>query len=229
MVIYKAKNRWRKFWQGKNDPLHRAYTDNDFERIASEIKLLFNISGTKFNSVLELGCGNGEFYERLGFSDAHYVGVDISDAMIKKFRDSYPKAELYIQDLIEFESSNRFDLVFTSGVIQYLRLDEFALHIRNMSKLLNPSGTIIHSFVPWKTLRWQYLKGNFSPLLERKPSREIIAALLAYFRIKDDGIGNWFNISDVRNVVKYEGLKVSFYGSLYYPYRFHMLIEPAID
>jgi SAM-dependent methyltransferase len=78
---------WTRFWQDKDDPLHFSNDDAFYDSMAGEMLAL--LGSGRFGAVLELACGNGAFYKRLGFDQARYIGVDFSSAMLSAFRKAH--------------------------------------------------------------------------------------------------------------------------------------------
>jgi cyclopropane fatty-acyl-phospholipid synthase-like methyltransferase len=221
-ISTKNTDYWKAFWNDKDDPLHSASTDEHYDVIADELKLL--VPDDEALDVLELGCGNGAFYERLGFCRSSYVGVDLSEAMIDKFKSDFPKAELYVGSATDFAYHRKFDLIFTNGVMQYLNHADFERHFELAAKMLKPGGRILHASVPWKPLRWAYLAGDLQPHSSAPRVRQMAFAAARIIGLKKDTMGTWYHMSTVREIAKNHGFEAEFFGSLYYPYRFHTLL-----
>jgi SAM-dependent methyltransferase len=81
---------------------------------------LYDFSG---KTVLDVGCGFGNFYEYLidsGQEPAEYYGIDISDAILDVARDRYPAATFEKRNLFvnQFDSQT-FDIAVEFGVLNY--------------------------------------------------------------------------------------------------------------
>jgi trans-aconitate 2-methyltransferase len=72
--------------------------------------------------VLDVGCGPGNSGEVIlrRWPSAHLVGVDTSKAMIEKAKATLPAHEWVLADAMEYETDNRFDLVFSNATIQWV-------------------------------------------------------------------------------------------------------------
>ena len=209
---------WRSFWQQKSDPLHSEKSETYYDNMATELKLLFETNN--ISSVYEMACGSGLFYQRLGFDKVTYVGVDYSPAMIEAFKTLAPKADLRVADVRVFEPSAKVDLVYSSGMLQYLSNSETREIIRHSAWLLKPGGSIVHACVPWKPLRWAFFSGA---LVQRPVSLfRTMGVCLAEATGLKPILGNWFSIPFLNKVGADNNLRVSFYGSHSYPYRIHV-------
>jgi SAM-dependent methyltransferase len=69
-------------------------------------------------SVLDVGCGLGDFYgflrEKTHLKD--YLGMDINDNMIALARRKYPEAKFEVKDIVEDSPDGAFDYVLASGI-----------------------------------------------------------------------------------------------------------------
>ena len=101
-----------------------------------ELKFLFS-DVKKGDMVLDLGCGNGRFYEYL--KHAQYMGVDPSVELIKICKNNYPEAEFIIAsgDKLSFED-NLFDKIFSIAVLHHIPSNklrkEFLLEAKRVLK-----------------------------------------------------------------------------------------------
>lgn len=108
-------------------------------------KIMFDhIKGT---NALDFGCGTGRstrFLQRLGFTT---VGVDISEAMLKKAREIDPKGDYGIigdDDFGQFEH-NAFDLVLSAFTFDNIPTMEKKVEIfRELRNILKSEGRIVN-------------------------------------------------------------------------------------
>lgn len=79
---------------------------------------LVQIADLRGKSVLEIGCGIGDFYPFLRglFGEVAYVGIDIVPELIDYAAKKYPEATFHCLDLLEDDFSGDFDYVLISGV-----------------------------------------------------------------------------------------------------------------
>lgn len=72
----------------------------------------------KHMSVLDVGCGIGQFYENLlssGF-EGRYVGIDIVPDYIDYCKSKYPQAEFHFRDVFEYGFEETYDVITASQV-----------------------------------------------------------------------------------------------------------------
>lgn len=215
---------WKKFWDNKKDPLHTQSNSKYYKDYGKEISTLIP---SNVSTVLELGCGSGSLYEPLGFDKlASYVGIDLSEGMLQEFNSMYPDIVLHQGSADSYKDSNLYDLIFTNGVIQYLSLDMLKRQIKNALTMLNDGGMIIHSSIPWKAMRRNYIAGKLMPpYIQRHGFKVNMYCLATLLGLKKDSMGRWYSIEDFEKTADEFGLTVAFYGSMYYPYRFHVVLK----
>jgi SAM-dependent methyltransferase len=74
---------------------------------------------------LEIGCGNGrDAKEILRFTD-DYIGMDISEGMIKLAREYLPNAEFLVADIETSDFPKNIDIIFAFACL--LHLDKLAV------------------------------------------------------------------------------------------------------
>jgi len=216
------KEKWKKYWQDKSDPLHRANTANHYRSYASELRVLFN--DFRPRSVLELGCGNGDLYEYLRFDNADvYKGVDFSPSMIDSFKKAHPAVDLECREASSYSDDKKYDLIFSNGVIQYFDNKMLNNHFVNGKSMMTGNSLFICASLLWKTQRFNY----FSGALKKRRRRSILRGIVVYVRrmVSGEPMGIWHNPADIVTVAEAYGMTCEFYGSMHYPFRFHVVME----
>jgi SAM-dependent methyltransferase len=221
----KNEAQWEEYWRERADPMHGATDAGFIDLLSGEIKLLLpHISGKR---VVELGCGNGMFFEPLGFDKTVYSGVDFSPAMIDNFRDRFPELDLHVGRGEEYKPTDKVDLVFSHGVVQNFSPITFRDHLVAAKSFLNSGGTILHTSMLWDSLRKEFELGKIwdrpSPSIKRLAGY-VIRGLSASAKVGNPGY--WYSPAMVRGAADYAGLHVEFFGSLAYPYRMHARFTP---
>lgn len=101
-----------------------------------ELEFLFN-EVKESDKILDLGCGNGRFYEYL--KKSNYVGVDPSSELIKICKNSYPEANFIVAsgDNLPFKD-NLFDKIFSIAVLHHIPSEKlrksFLLEVKRVLK-----------------------------------------------------------------------------------------------
>lgn len=70
------------------------------------------------SSILDFGCGFGDFYNFLinkGIKNFKYLGIDVNEDLIKQARQKYKKAEFKCINIFEEDLPNKYDYIFASG------------------------------------------------------------------------------------------------------------------
>lgn len=79
----------------------------------------FPISWSKIKckdlTCLDIGCGHGI----LGKKFKKYVGVDISDFVIRKNKEKYPELKFYHKDILNLPNLGKFDIVIAIDVLEH--------------------------------------------------------------------------------------------------------------
>lgn len=102
--------------------------------------------------VLDIGCGEGAFYDSLRpFAPARYLGVDLSDVGIGRARARVkdPGVEFAVGDGARFEPEGAFDAIVFPECIEYLG-DPAAL-LAHYGRFLAPGG--VFGVTQWLGLR----------------------------------------------------------------------------
>ncbi len=74
------------------------------------------------STVLDFGCGTGDFYrflKRRGI-DVKYTGVDINEKFIEIAKKKYPECTFRVMDISEDELEGYYDYIFICGVFNLL-------------------------------------------------------------------------------------------------------------
>lgn len=110
-------------------------------------------------SVLDIGCGTGAISagiaEMVG-EEGYVIGIDSSDHLIAKGRERHlnvTNLELIETDLFKYKSTNKFDLVISARVLQWLSNPEKAL--LKFKELLKPNGQLSILDYNHRTLEWK--------------------------------------------------------------------------
>ncbi len=102
----------------------------DVQKLAA-LKLLGQIKETNFNSVLEIGCGSGNYtmFLRDKFNNARLKAVDISDKMIAIARDKLKgrDVDFVVTDAENAELGENFGLITSNACFQWFSDLEKAL------------------------------------------------------------------------------------------------------
>lgn len=93
------------------------------ERTQPAIDLAKRIDVGEPENILDIGCGPGNSTSVLKkiFPNAHILGVDNSENMIKKARESYPDLDFRICDVTaEADKLGGYDVIFSNACLQWI-------------------------------------------------------------------------------------------------------------
>jgi tellurite methyltransferase len=102
--------------------------------------------------LLDIGCGEGGnaiFFAKNGYDVTCF---DLSSVGIEKTKENALKHNVaihaYQQDINTFESTEKFDIIFSSGTLQYLSPNRREFFIDNLKNNTNVNGLhVLHTFV----------------------------------------------------------------------------------
>ena len=101
-------------------------------------RIRFHTFCNEFNffkkSVLDVGCGLGDFYHYLKSlkKDVKYTGIDACEQMIQTAKDAYPSGQFYTTWLEEYQTKIPFDSVVASGVFALRVPDQKNYFVRQL-------------------------------------------------------------------------------------------------
>ena len=98
------------------------YLKFDKERIQPSIDLVTKIDFENPFSIIDIGCGPGNSTQVLfqRWPDSKILGIDNSEAMIKKAKLDYPNLEWMLVDAEKETIAGKFDIVFSNAAIQWI-------------------------------------------------------------------------------------------------------------
>jgi len=131
-----------------------------------------------FQSILDLGCGDGRLCAELrrAYPSAQIVGVDVSERAIAFAKAFAPECEFHCVDTTSEDAAcGPFDLVYMVEVLEHIELKQVRSFLESASKRLSPTGrlflTVPSSNVPVSDKHFQH----FSPeSLERALSPHFV-------------------------------------------------------
>lgn len=101
-------------------------------------------------SILDIGCGNGQFYEFIKkHYNCKYYGIDLSENQIDNCKKKYGESFFECADMHTFKTHQKFDVCYLIESIGYS--NNISLLVKNIHSLLNPGGKVIIKF-PYKNV-----------------------------------------------------------------------------
>lgn len=144
-------------------------------------------------NVLDVGCGIGAYYDLLKKKAKNYVGIDITENMVKLARKRHPEGDFRVGGVLNLPSPDEsFDLVYCWSVLVHLPHNVIEKSIKELWRV-----TKKHLFFNLYITK----ENNFSV---RGPWNEFLTAVNEEWLFK---LISSFNIKDIR-IQCYEGIDV---------------------
>lgn len=127
----------------------------------------------KGKHALDAGCGSGFFSKYFCDKGMKVVALDYSDEALKITREkTQGQAKVVKENLVDVSLLNslreKFDLIFTDGLLEHFSSNDQDKIFRNFSSVLNPSGVLV-TFVPNVFSPWELIRPFYMPGIEEKP------------------------------------------------------------
>jgi len=92
-------------------------------------------------SILDVGCGFGDFYAFLvkKFHGFIYTGIDVTEEMVNTCKKKYPHLDIRRVDVKEMSTKKKFDYVFASGILYTMTKKQARQAIKKMFALTKKS------------------------------------------------------------------------------------------
>ena len=102
----------------------------------TRFEILIEIADLNNSSILDVGCGLGDFYGYLKskLEQFEYLGIDITNGLVRDALDKYPDGNFQLREVFDLED-NSFDFVFASGVFSYNIPDYFEKYFAIIEKM----------------------------------------------------------------------------------------------
>jgi len=127
------------------------------EVVWPEFSFLFTDFLVPGDKILDIGCGNGRFFE-LCNNKISYFGIDSSEELIKIAKNRYAEANFQVADALKLPfSDNYFDKVYSIAVFQHIPSKEFRQQFLNeVKRVLKPGGFLF--LTVWNLWNWNNIK-----------------------------------------------------------------------
>ena len=94
--------------------------------------------------ILDIGCGEGKDAVYMAAKGYTVTAFDLTESGIAKTKryaeELGVKINAFVDDINTFETDERFDIIYSSGTLQYLRDDRIAPFFGKIQKITNPRG-----------------------------------------------------------------------------------------
>ena len=139
MTLSKREQELIKHYDGKLE--YYSPAGDDLEDIMDQVMA----PNTKGGRMLDIGCGDGRACVYAVKNEMKYVGVDYSEARIKKAQETYPSelCTFLHADIYEWlpTLNKQFDLIFCCELLEHLEKPEVIWE--HMKRLCGPAGVVV--------------------------------------------------------------------------------------
>jgi SAM-dependent methyltransferase len=115
---------------------------DDLGARVSDIEEGFRLVNKENPKVLEIGCGNGRDAEEIIKKTNDYLGIDISEELIKLAREKVPEGHFEIADTVFFDFPAGLDIVFAFASLIHITKEEFKVVLGKLFNSLNDNGIV---------------------------------------------------------------------------------------
>ena len=111
-------------------------------RLQPAIDLLARIPLGQPGTVVDLGCGPGNVTPllRQRWPDAQILGLDNSDEMLSRARESVPDATFVRSDITKWQPGTKFDVIYSNAALQWV--DGHDQLFTNIAAHVSPGGVL---------------------------------------------------------------------------------------
>ena len=93
--------------------------------------------------ILDMGCGTGELTARIAESGADVVGLDTSESMIVRARQSFPYLSFQVGDARTFVTHQSFDAIFSNATLHWIAETDQPAVLTQLFQALKPGGRFV--------------------------------------------------------------------------------------
>lgn len=161
------------------------------------------------DKILDIGCGNGRFFEQTNEVATKYTGIDSSSELIKLARGKYPDATFLTADalMLPFEDFE-FDIAFSFAVIHHIPSKKLRIKfLKETGRVIKNDGLFIFTaWDLWNKKRSQIIKNSIKKMFGFS-NLDFGDIMLGFFG-KDLRYLHAFTKRELRSLVKEAGLNL---------------------
>lgn len=191
----------------------------DFSRTRSviwpETKSLFDRYLVAGEKILDLGCGNGRYFEYFRDKKVNYFGADNSEKLIEIAKNKYPGIHFQVADALNLPFlDNFFDKVISIATFHHIPLEEFRIKfLDEVKRVLKPGGILILTVWNFKEFKEFFIYFKFI-ILKLFGSKLDFGDFLEPWGNKAVRYFHYFSKRELVNLAKKVNLKVKEVGIL---------------
>lgn len=140
-----------------NFPYHYVPTNNNdnfrqtynvkwgYEYVSYINFVISELKKIKFNSLVDVGCGDGRFINKLNkdIPNKYLLGIDYSENAISLAKAMNSNLDFVCADITENDFNNKYDAMTLIETLEHIPLDSVDNFIKSISKLIKQNGYLI--------------------------------------------------------------------------------------
>lgn len=168
----------------------------------------------KGDRVLDLGCGNGRYYELFKNKEIDYIGIDNSERLISIAQRKYPMISFQVADALKLPfPDNCFDKICSMAVLHHIPSKEFRSEfLKEAKRVLKKDGILIFTVWKFHQLKEIYSLIKYSILKLIGKSKLDFKDIMKHWGKETDRYYHWFSKKELVALVKKAGFKVKKIG-----------------
>lgn len=172
---------------------------------------------TQGDKVLDLGCGNGRYFEVFKNKNIGYTGVDNSEKLIEIAKQNYPEIDFRVGDALNLPfADNYFDKIYSFAVLHHIPSRQLRLlFLREAKRVLKPKGILILTVWKFNNRKQFKLIFKFYILkLLRKNKLDYRDVIIPWARTTQRYV-HLFSKRELKNLLKKANLKTKKIGVIF--------------
>ncbi|WP_019393387.1 class I SAM-dependent methyltransferase [Priestia filamentosa] len=188
-----TKNQW--------NPEYYDQTASFVAKYGEDVLLL--LRAKEGECILDLGCGTGSHAHQIALLGASVIGIDASQNMIRKAKESYPHLEFRIGSGEDFQLERKVDAVFSNAALHWMKRPERV--ISSVNHCLKSGGRFVGEMG---------CRGNVDSIIQA-----LYQALEEYGIEKKDIYNPWYfpSVGEYTTLLEQEGFEVCYVSSFVRP------------
>ncbi|MCD6233205.1 class I SAM-dependent methyltransferase [bacterium] len=185
----------------------REFSDSRW-KVWPEMEFLFNDYIQEGDKVLDLGCGNGRFYSLLKTKGIDYIGVDVSEELVKIARKRYSGANFQVADALNLPfSDNYFNKVYSIALLHHIPSEKMRLKfLRETRRVLMEGGLFI--LTVWQIREKKSIALIFKSIIARLQGRLDLKDSLRFWGKKAMIYFHSFSRRELKKLAERSGFKI---------------------
>ncbi len=180
------------------------------EKPWEEIRFLFDDYLIEKEKVLDLGCGNGRFYEFFKNKDINYIGIDNSEKLIEIAKKRFSGTNFQVADALNLPfPDNYFDKVYAIAVLHHIPSKEFRLQfLREVKRVLRQKGLLILTIWKFHNKKAIFLLLRYTILKIIGKSKLDFKDIFEPWGKKINRYYHWFSEKELTSLAEEAGFKI---------------------